>query len=405
MFLHFVSLLSAMAAQAGPAACPIEDAASEKPGWRAECDAAIKAERDPVAQAVLLFRSAYAYNEASQYFEARDALERAVKLDPANPVAWHELSYTANALGDYDEGERAADTELTLRGDFVATYQERAFSRLYLAKLDGLYADRDKVVTMLPTEAAPLLDRAAAAMWLGRFDRARSDLDSATKLAKGDAGLGKSIAAFHESLVLWTTTSPKGAAGCAWPRDNAALHVPGFIGDCTAAFLAAKSPTRRAEFLTYRSLAWLSAKQDSATATLDRAVAAAIDPGSADAHANLGFAYLDAHHSWAAAREFDRAIAIKVSWAALAGRSAAKYNREDPEGALADAKRSFEIEPNELALTVLGDLAHDRGDDKSAKLYWIGAYHLGSTGDAMRDRLKGIGVEHPEREPREGPKP
>jgi hypothetical protein len=38
---------------------------------------------------------------------------------------------------------------------------------------------------------------------------------------------------------------------------------------------------------------------------------------------------------------------------------------------------------NEGALTVLGDLLRDRGNTASAKLYWMGAYHLGDR-DAAR---------------------
>ena len=203
------------------------------------------------------------------------------------------------------------------------------------------------------------------------------------------------------TLRLWQVRSDAvdPAAACVWPTSNEVMVRAGFIGDCTAAFLAESRPEKRAEYLTYRSMAWLTVAQDSDASTADRAVAAALDPGNADMHANLGFAYLTVHHSWAAAREFDRALAIREHWLGLAGRAAAKYNLHDAEGAFTDARRSFEIHPNELALTVLGDLSHDRGDAASAKLYWMGAYRLGDRDDGLIQRLRSIGVDHPENEP------
>ena len=131
----------------------------------------------------------------------------------------------------------------------------------------------------------------------------------------------------------------------------------------------------------------------------DKKIAVALEPGNLDWHSNLGFAFVDSHHSWAARREFDRALARKESWTALAGRSAAKYNLGDKNGAFADAKRSFEIRPNEVALIVLGDLAFERDNRASAKLYWMGAYHLGSRDDGTIERLISVGVDHPENEP------
>ena len=68
--------------------------------------------------------------------------------------------------------------------------------------------------------------------------------------------------------------------------------------------------------------------------------------------------------------------------------------------AFLDAKKSFEIKPNQGALTVLGDLFKDRNDEAAAKLYWMGAYQLGSRDDGLLARLKSVGVEHPESEPR-----
>ncbi len=389
-------LLAALAGQADSDACPIDKGRFDA-AWHQACDTAIAAAPDAKTKALLLFRSAFADNDVSDNLAARPKLEQAVRLDPANANAWHELGYTANALGDFAEGEQAANAEIGLRTDVAAAYQERAYARLRLADFVGTYADRDREVALSPGKADPLIGRVEAAMWLGRFDQVRTDLGTAESL--GDAAMRRMVASDHARLVRWSTPSAKGAAACAFLETGE--PGPNYIGDCTAAFLAGKTPAERAEALTNRAIGWL-AIEDQEAAMMDQMIAAAIEPGNADRHANLGFALLSVRHSWAAERAFDRALAIKESWAALGGRAMARYNQKNAEGAFADAKRSFEIAPNEIALTVLGDIAHDQGDDKSARLYWMGAYHGGATGDPMLSRLKSIGIDHPEKEPRSG---
>jgi len=397
--LVWAAFMVAISTPVETSACPITPPAVNDQAWRSACDAAIARATDPRLKAELLFRSAYAYNEHDGYFDAVRALQEATRLDPAHALAWHELSYTENALGNYTPAEQAADRAIALTPDRAASYQERGMARHHLGNLEGAYADRDRIVRMAPDDAGALLGRADDALWLGRFDQAAADLAAAAAHARDDGQRGR-IERSRNVLQLWRTRSGAAdpGAACVWPDNDAALR-PGFIGDCSAAFLAETRPAKRAEYLTFRSMAWLVAAQDSEASTGDRKIAVALDPGNADMHANLGFAYLSARHSWAASREFDRALAIRESWMGLAGRASAKYNLRDPRGALADARRSFEIQPNELALTVLGDLSHDRGDTASAKLYWMGAYHLGGRDDGLIERLRSIGVDHPENEP------
>lgn len=396
-------LLAGLAVSAGQAdspACPIAPPVTHDQAWRTACDAAIDAASEPRLRAELLFRSAYAFNERNGYFDAQRALQEATRLDPANAGAWRELSYTENALGNYAEAEQAADRAIALAPDTAQPYQERGMARHYQGNLEGAYADRDRLARITPTDADRLMGRATDAMWLGRFDQAAADLDAAAAHA-GDDQQRQRIGGLRADLQRWRTRSSAAdpAAACVWPDNNDALLRPGLIGDCTAAFLGAAEPARRADFLTVRSLAWLIAAQNRDAATDDLAVAAALEPENPDRHTNLGFRYVDARHSWAARREFDRALAIRENWNALAGRAAARYNLNDWDGAFADARRSFEIHPNEIALTVLGDLSHDRGDNASARLYWMGAYRLGSRDDRLIARLRSIGVTHPENEP------
>ena len=398
--LVWAAFMIATSAPVETGACRIAPPVTHDQAWHSACDAAIAAATEPRLRAELLYRSGYAYNEHDEYSAARQALQEAVRLEPTNVAAWQELSYTENSLGNYAPAEQAADRALALGAHDDQPYQERAMARHYQGNFEGAWADRDRLARLNPDDAGKRIGRAEAALWLGRFDEAAADLDAAAAQASDD-DTRRQVEHWRGALQRWRTRSSAAdpAAACVWPRDNDDLLRPGLIGDCTAAFLAETRPARRAELLTIRSLAWLSAAQDQETATDDRAIAVALDPGNADWHANLGYAYLGVHHSWAAAREFDRALAIRETWGALAGRASAKYNLHDPAGAFADARRSFELHPGVVALTVLGDLSHDRRDDRSAKLYWMGAWHLGDRDDGLRERLRSIGVDHPENEP------
>ena len=368
-----------------------------------DCDAAIAAEADPKAKAVLLFRRGYLQNGVQHYKEALPDLEAALAQDPSNPAVLHEEAYALSSLMRYAEAIKALDAEARLRPNAPQVYQERAFSRHHSGDLAGALADWDKVVSLMPNDTGMLQARARAAMWLGRFDQASADLNAAEALAQAahDDQTVRTVEVGKTTLALWSTPSVGGEAGktCIKADLTAAYTRPNLIGDCTLAFLREPSPAAKAAALTVRSIVW-TGHQDAVSATADQEMAVALDPANADWLSNLGFTYLNARHSWAALQKFDRSIAIKPGFVAYAGRAGARYNLGDEAGAFADAKASFEIRPNPIALMVLGDLAFEkRHDPKSARLYWMGAYRLGERDDSLTARLKQIGVTDPDKEP------
>lgn len=364
------------------------------------CDTAIAA-ADHAAKAQLLFYRGFAWNEKGDSLAALVDLDNAVALDPNNVAARQERAYTNNELGNYAEALADLDASAALGVATKRLFQERALSRMKLGDIAGALADRDRVVALAPEDGVALNARADDLLWVGRFADARADLARAE--ARAAATDDKQVRDTSSRLRKRLAQMTEGAEAepdriCKEAEKNTDFKRPHLIATCTAASLAASTNAARAEFLTTRSVAWL-VSDDEADSTFDRQMAAALDPGNANWHANLGFAYVKVHHSWASEREFDRSLAIKESWAALGGRAWARFNLRKIDSAFADAKRSFEIRPNEIALTVLGDLAADRKDPKGAKLYWMGAWHLGDHGTDLLERLKSIGVTDPAHEP------
>jgi len=367
------------------------------------CDRAIERAQDDQARSRLLFQRGYLKVEANRTLEAMADLDLAVRFDPGNASALRERAYIANELGDYELAERDLEDWAQLQPANVEFYRERAYARFFLGKLDGALADRVKVVELLPDDAPALSARGDDLMWAGKFEEAARDFTRERELAE-KAGDANRVRLAHEQLsdlALWSANSgANAAANCKAATKAGAFNGGKLIGDCTVAFLSSKTGADKAEALTTRSTAWLIGQQNEANSTRDKQIAAALDPQDPKWHSNLGYAYVQARHSWAGEREFDKAIALERSWYALAGRAAARLNLQKVGAAKEDALASLAIQPNELAHVVLGDIAMlDPADRTQAKTHWMTAYKLGNRGDGLMARLESVGVGDPAREP------
>lgn len=407
--MRFWSALAFLAVASSACAAELPDPAAcanyrqVKTSADADCDAAIAKETDPAVKSVLLFRRAYMIIDQRNfktYPKALADLDQAIRLMPGNWLALQERAYLHNEFGRWAEALKDIDAKIALHPQAFNGYQERAMSRFHLGDLKGSFDDRNTVVLMQPGVAGPLVARAEARLWLGKFDEAKADLDAADAMAARKEGgdVQKHIEEVRAELSLLTKTSGRtpAAQACAEAEKSGDFAREGLVGDCTRAFLDARTPKEKADALTLRAIARVSATQDTTSAVGDHTIAAALDPDNSVPHANLGFAYMAAHHSTAAIAEFDRSIALEPTFIAYAGRASAKSNLGDTDGAFADAKKSLEFQPNELALTVLGDCVHERtGSYEKAKKYWIEAYRLGDRDDGLIERLKAAGVPIP----------
>lgn len=365
------------------------------------CDAAIVAEADPAAKAVLLHLRAYAWNERRRPDKALADLNEALRLAPGNAETIHERAYTLAELGEFERALADSDREVRLRPDEPRAYRERGFIRLARADFAGAYADAVQETELSPQDWGARLERAEAALWEGRFDEAAAQIEAAERLAAaGDSEAREAVAKRRMIVQLWRKRSAAEAPGerCREAFNTATVDQPDVIGDCSAAFLAAPTAARKAEYLTYRSVAWAAGQQDSRRYLIDGEVAAALDPGNPDMLVNIGGLYNSVGRFHAAVQRLDRAIAAKPSYPAFTARAVARRGLGDSKGAREDAEKSMEIEPNMLAYWVLGDLARDEGDAQEAKRLWMAAFRLGARDDRLMERLKSVGVADPAQE-------
>jgi tetratricopeptide (TPR) repeat protein len=321
-------------------------------------------------------------NERQAYQAALEDLNAACAMVPHHALYLHERAYTLNSLGKYAEALADLNEQASLEPQTANVYQERALTRRLLGDWAGALADLDREVQLSPDSMGAMIARAQARLWLGQFEDAGRDLKAAAALKTNPPSTddGEYLERVSAQLNAWTRHSlgHDAAAKCRRAANNEDFSQVTLIGDCTLAFLAGKTPKDKANALTQRAIAWAVARQSQHDATSDYEAAVALEPGEPDRHTNLGFAYLAESHSWAARQEFNRSLEIRKTYPALAGRASAHYNLGENNLAFADAKESFELHPNELALWVLGDLAKDKNDDTAAKGFWMGAYRLGS---------------------------
>lgn len=367
----------------------------------AACAAAIESTPDKRSKAVLYFAWAYSLNEAGNALAALTYLSKAIELAPDFANALHERSYTRGELGQYDLALQDSDAAVRLFPNNVNFRRERAFSLFHMARFEEALAERNRVIELEGATPDYLIGRAETLMWLGRYDEAEADLKG-IPLDRMD----KSSTRLLDELIARRSYKVQGdpAARCTLKSISNKAQALALIGDCTWAFDHESKPAKRADYLEIRATARIVFESSTRAGIMDQQMALWIDPTNPDRHTNYGFNLLSLRRSWAARNSFDKALAIpgiadNSKAFALAGRGQANYNLGDKARALADAKASFEVKPNEAALLLLGLLARDRGDKAAAKAFWMAAWQRGVRDDDMRRNLQSVGIEDPDKEP------
>lgn len=366
------------------------------------CAKAIAAAATDKDKAILYFYWAYSLNDVGNVAAALPNLDTAIRLAPDFINAYYERSFSRGLLGDFEGALADADQAVKLIPDNAQMLLQRAFAKSYLGDYAGELADCDAAQKISGPTTSLTVCRAEALAGMGRYDEALRTLDKVSDRANGGAaGLIKAKA---RRMIAY---QPDGQAAkrCQVKAIADPQQAERLIADCTWAVNHEPDRIKRAKFLTVRGTASNVAKSDDTAGLPDFALATVFDPTDPGHRVNFGFALSTAGRNRAALRQFNLALASpglkpKVKAMALAGRARTNYALGDAKAAFVDAKGSFQIEPTPPALDVLGQIAFDRGDKASAKLYWLGEWHLGVRDDRLRASLDAVGVADPDKEPR-----
>lgn len=339
-------------------------------------------------------------NEDDAQIGALAALQRAVALAPNSARYWTELGFTQGDLGYYHEALISLDRAIELDPASADGLNERGWVKQNLGDFAGANADYDRVFSIDSSADGARLAFAKNLVWLGQLDEA----EAVFAALAGAPDNADTIAEQRRLIARIRAYQPTGNEISVCTMDEAIsdkARAELVFDACTRAYLDADDDVKKADFLTVRSTARVVIEQSMDANYDDLAVAAGLDPQNGDRFSNLGFALLQKRHSWAARNDFDHALELGLqsdlaTAVAMAGRARANWNLDEREAAVADARRSIDVQPNEAATWLLGDIAFEEGDRNMARDMWIATYRLGARDDGLVDALKSVGVDNPE---------
>ncbi|MFG2724357.1 tetratricopeptide repeat protein [Streptomyces canus] len=255
-----------------------------------------------------------------EYGQALQEYDRAVELDPLQPLAHYGRGLTHKLLDDYPAALTALDRAVELATDAAWIIGERAETYRLASRFEEADADYTRALTLDPTDDIALAGRAACRHGLGMLDESLADFNRALSI---------------DPEYLWALVR------------RARLHRA--RGDLDKAFAdldraAALAPDRawiaseRGD--TYR----IEARYEEAVVELARAVE--LEPGYASALASRGQALGELGRNEEALADFDRALELVPDYAwALVMRSRVKRGLGDLDGVFEDLQRAVAAEP------------------------------------------------------------
>ncbi len=120
-----------------------------------------------------------AYDEARRYDEALPIYERAIALDPGNPVAYHNIGTMWRQRGEMEKAVAAFSKALELDPNFLFSYKSLAASYLD----SGRPAEASQTLERLAGRLADPAARADVFRLLAALARSQGDTDSAARYA------------------------------------------------------------------------------------------------------------------------------------------------------------------------------------------------------------------------------
>lgn len=288
----------------------------------------------------------------------------AIRLNPANPVAYYNRAFAYANMGQYDGAIQDYDEAIRLNPNVAAAYHGRAIAYAYKEQYNRAIEDYDQTLRLDPNNATALHNRGLAYSNLNQYDQAIQDYDKALSLnpqnastlnsrgfayaRKGD--FDKAIADYNESIRIN-------------PQNTFAFNNRGFAFLRTSNFDRAIQDYDRVvqldtgNFATFfgRGTAYANKGQfDRAIQDYDRAIST--DRSQSIVFTARGSALVRIGQYDRAIQDYTQAVQITPQNASpFAGRSLAYLARGDLQQALKDCQEAIRLAPTRR------DLIENRG--------------------------------------------
>ncbi|WP_329291966.1 tetratricopeptide repeat protein [Streptomyces pseudovenezuelae] len=276
---------------------------------------------DPAGRAEAHVLRARELRRRQEYGQALEEYDRAVELDPLQPLAHYGRGLAHQLLDDYPAALTAFDRAVELAPDLGWIIAERAETYRLASRFEEADADFSRAVALDPTDDVALTGRAVCRHGLGRLDEALADFNRALSI---------------DPEHLWALVRRARLHRTRGDEDKA-------FADLDRAFALAPD---MAWIASERGDAYrLAGRYEEAVAELGRAVA--LEPGYASALASRAQALYELGRYESASAEFDRALGLIPDYAwALVMRSRTKDRLGDQDGMFEDLRRAVEAEPD-----------------------------------------------------------
>ncbi len=125
---------------------------------------------------------AWELNSQGRYEEALVIFERAVRLQPGDPVAWYNKSFALSGLGRYGEALQALDVALALQPDDPQILSAKAYVQGDLGQHQEALAAYEQVLRLTPDDHGAWYNKGVQLAILGRHEDAIAAYDQAIHL-------------------------------------------------------------------------------------------------------------------------------------------------------------------------------------------------------------------------------
>ena len=120
--------------------------------------------------------------DMGRYAEARDALNRAIELNPQNYVAFSSRAFSHQMLGDLQKAFADANESLRINDTWPSGYAARGNINARLGRMDGAFADFDRALELMPNYVPALIDRSQWHGKMGQFEAVIADCTRAIEI-------------------------------------------------------------------------------------------------------------------------------------------------------------------------------------------------------------------------------
>ena len=120
-----------------------------------------------------------------KYTEAIKCYDKAIEIDPDNPVVWNNKGLALDSLGKYDEAITSYDKAIKIDPNDADAWNNKGLALDSLGKYDEAITSYDKAIKIDPNDADAWNNKGLALDSLGNTDDAKKCYDKSRELGYG----------------------------------------------------------------------------------------------------------------------------------------------------------------------------------------------------------------------------